>query len=239
MNQKAFSPIVIVLGIAVILALIGGAYYFGKSSSNQISTSYTVPTQTQEITTSPKATIKPSSNATSSATSQKNVTIPTNWKAQTAYDPYYGVKTTISLPSGFKFVSTGSEIMIQSDDSQELWRYIPSTDVIDGVYRNTYKGESRRDWYAKLLKGDFAPADLVNKKSGEILNVVEHPINNTSYLEITVDELGMHTGKHFIFEQNGIIHTLVPSAEKSYTASAQIPQYMDQIFASLKSIKAQ
>lgn len=206
-----------------------------------------LPTPTQKPTVSPTEQLLPTKQPLSSpfpspTAATKPVTIPADWKSYTATDPDFGIKTTLSMPPGYSFRFTGSEFTIQNDsDATELWDY--STSVYrdnDGVLKNHYSASSRRTWYENYLSTKQNTFQYKDK----VLNVLEIPINASSYLAITVESpsyndhgevSGTKKGTHYVYVQNNILHMITPISNKAYTVSAQIPKYIGVIFVSLSS----
>jgi len=178
--------------------------------------------------------------APSPAATSQLISIPKDWQEYTATDPEFGIKTTLSLPPEFSFSFTGSEFTIQSADGTELWDY--STSVFPGKdgLKNYYTGESRRDWYQKLLDGEFWTEKPYQFVGGKITNAMEHQIGPQTYLELTVtggppSNYSREVGTHFIYAQNGIIHIIKPASHKANSATAQLPNNIGIVFYSLKS----
>ncbi|OGG17391.1 hypothetical protein A3D78_04220 [Candidatus Gottesmanbacteria bacterium RIFCSPHIGHO2_02_FULL_39_14] len=244
----------IILGIFLILLVFtGGAYYLGlKKNNSNNNYSQTINSHPQAETTiavqiepsvNTQNQLIPSLNPTAiyiTGSSSKMVSSPPEWQQFTATDPDFGIKTTLSLPPGFSFLFTGSEFTIQNaSDASELWDY--SSSVYrnnDGVLKNHYDGSSRRAWYEKRL--------AEKQSTDEIVGITEKSVNSSTYLEITVqtpayDDHGVTSGtkigKHFIFVQNNILHMITPVSNKAYTPSAQIPDNIGSIFASLTSVQ--
>jgi hypothetical protein len=246
-NQRGNFPII--LGVFVLLLVVGsGAYYLGTQNNNSKNSNSltTNPQTTSELTTTPVTpTVNPTNDVSQPtqkpASSNKSITIPSNWKQFTATDPDFGVKTTMSMPPGYSFRFTGSEFIIQNDsDATELWDYSTSVFIGKDGQKNYYAGQSRRAWYQDLLDGDFMAEKPATFTPGKIANAVEHQIGSQTYYEMTVSggppaNYSGEVGKHFVYVQNGIVHILKPASHKANTAEAKIPQNIGAIFISLSS----
>lgn len=256
-SSKKQPTLPLILGVILLLLLVGGGgYYLGSQKSVE-------PSGTQPISTSvPSPTISDTDSVVSPSPKVITpITIPSDWKQYTATDPDFGIKTTMSMPPGFSFQFTGSEFLIKNNsDSTELWDYSTSifrswvqtcnkeNDKFEdfGAYlnrccsdkiTNNYNNTSRRVWYEKYLNGNYSctyPA--TDAVMGKILNAIERPIGNTTYLEVTVDPTSSEKHEtHYLYLQNQIMHIIKPSSDKANSSEAQIPKYIGTIFASLTS----
>lgn len=237
----------LVIGLIVLICFVifgFGGYYLGIqrnniSQNNQLlvssptpsltteTPSNTTPINELEVTQKPIVTVKP-------------ISIPSLWKKYTAEDSDFGIKTTMSMPPGYSFRFSGSEFTIQNDsDATELWDYSSSvyTDN-DGILKNHYDGSSRRAWYEKRLSE--------RQNTDKIVSVKEKPLNQTTYLEITVQTpsyndqgvtSGTKNGIHYVYVQNNILHIIAPASNKAYTSAAFIPSNIEPILASLTSVQ--
>ncbi len=109
----------------------------------------------------------------------------------------------------------------------------------DGL-KNYYVGGSVRDWYQKLLGGEFWAEKPYLLVVGKITNAIEHQIGTQTYFELTVaggppSNYSGEVGTHFVYVQNGIIHIIKPASHKANSAAAQLPTKIGIIFYSLKS----
>lgn len=237
--QKSFFWIFVILFL-ISTGITGWLYYQNLQlkqqliNSQQASQSQIVPNiippESSPTSSSPTPSTKPTATI-------EPIIIPSNWKQFTAIDPEFKIKTTMSMPPGFSFSFTGSEFTIQNDsDATELWDY--STSVFSGKdgLKNYYDGTSRRDWYKRKLDGEFTSPEEFQKKRGDILSVIEHNINNQSYLEISVNDLNSgDIQKHYLFVNNGMIHIIKPASHEANNSTALMPKYLDIIFTSLTS----
>lgn len=142
--SKGFAPILIILGIVLILGVVGGVYYFGKSfvklptSSSQITTSQILVSPTQPLV---KTTISPTSTA---------VDETANWKS----------KSTKLL--FFKYPSNWEESQDKETGGYTLIKPINNDKVWVGINDSTYTNQSETpEQLAKQALGNETP---VNKK---------------------------------------------------------------------------
>ncbi len=112
MNQKGFSPLVIILGIILIIGIAGGAYYFGKSQTKKPEASSSPNPMVVSQTPQPIITPSSSPDETSSwkiYTNAKNgfsIKYPNNvrvGKENYGTSPYKGIQSS----SGIIAVSLG------------------------------------------------------------------------------------------------------------------------------------
>jgi len=226
MKNKGFALVPVLIIVLIVVGLVG-VYYFGTKNKNK-------NPQIGENTPTPLATQTPSnsqSTATPNSTSKTRtgVVIPSDWKKFTAVDPDFGIKTTLSLPSGFSFKFTGSEFLIQKgSDASELWTYLTSITRLEGQENatNTYAGGSRREWYQKYF------TDINGVGTGKILNFEDKNENGISYLVANVQQ-GNITQKHYLYLKNNIVNIFKPSSEVAYSSKAIIPQNVATVFYSL------
>jgi hypothetical protein len=201
------------------------------NSDTQATVAEVVPSVTEETKEDTKIETSPTPQAAKNV-----VTVPADWKQYSDTDNDFKLTTSLALPPGYTFVFSGSEFTISEiqngPQAGELWTYTSSVFPGKEGLKNYYSGESRRNWYQKLLDGEFSELAEESEKP-RITNLVEHPLNGSSYLEITVS--GQYPPKRYLYVQNGIVHILEPSSEKATSAQAEIPQHLDGIFASLKS----
>ncbi len=83
-KQKGFTPIIILVGILVIVAIAGGAYYFAKSQS--------VKPETTSFPNSVQTTQSPQSTSVSQSTSTPSADETANWKSYTDQTYNYSFK---------------------------------------------------------------------------------------------------------------------------------------------------
>ena len=111
MNQRGFSPILIVLGIVVMTAVVGGAYYLGQNNLSLQG----VPSKTNDVAISP--TPSPSANPDS---------IGNDWKT------YSNTKLKFSFryPKDYKFEKEDNEKVTFSGTFQPGDQVTPSELVV-------------------------------------------------------------------------------------------------------------
>lgn len=162
----------------------------------------------------------------------KPISIPNDWKKQTATDSYYGLTTNLTLPPDYTFAFTGSETTISSSDQKEVWEMITSLSTnTDGIIHNSYDNSSRRSWYEKMLQGSNSYIAFPNAK---IISVKEIPINNSSALAITLN-LNPGTVTHYLVVNHGIVHIFRPISEAANANDSNFTQNIAAILNTLFS----
>lgn len=164
----------------------------------------------------------------------KTIIIPSDWNTYSDKDPEFKVQTSGYMPSTFSFHFTGSETLISNADASEVWEYKTSVFGGNQGIKNYYDGSSRRAWYQKYLNGDFGPNASDVFKKAQILSVKEKFIEQSSYLEVTVDVPGIGQQRHYLYVQNGILNFIIPANTVANSTAAKLPQYMDGIFYTMK-----
>lgn len=215
----------LILGFLLLqLPLLGLSYYLGTLAACKAS-------KIAAIAPSPTVAVLPSATPTVEVVpTSAPVKVPSAWISQTAWDREFGIKTTLSLPKTFVFKFANNEFEIQSSkDAQEIWLYTTSVFPGKNGLKNYYDGSSRRAWYQSYLHGEFS--NDYQRNDGDITQVLD----KGNFLELAVANAPGGTEKHFVLAKDGLLHIIKPASQKAYSAQAELPALVPQIFASLSS----
>lgn len=178
MKQKGFAGVLVLVGVMVIVAAIGGIFYLGRFNNSKVSSSL------PNISPTPSPSVKPSPSSPGPSSSQLVILVPSPSPSvkpsvtQEAANPAISIKympksdwqTYTDEVAKFSFQYNPTPIG-QYSSHQSLGKYQPGQNVMIsgcntppkgltsgyevclGLYEflvyNNYDGGSRRDWYNK------------------------------------------------------------------------------------------
>lgn len=155
-KQKGFAPIVTILGIIVIFGAVGGAYYFGQSSTKLPASSSQVPVATSQTPISPTQPIAKTTISPTSAIVDETA----NWKIY--QNEIY--KFSLKYPDVYKTdVSEAPDN--QTHENVSSLRLLGPVSTVEIFAENNNSGLSLSDWVTK-----YAKLDTKNAKSITIDN---------------------------------------------------------------------
>lgn len=228
MNQKGLAPLLIIVGIALVLGIAGGAYYLrtlnpmeNQTSSKENNTEYQVPIPSPSPLPVPSASMM--NPVPSPSMVSKIYTVPSNWKTWS----YVSDEFSYKLPPDW--VSEGGGTLYYFRDAA----FKPDR---GGFTKEDFKGGSRRQLYiSKFNDYNECEPQLTNNTS-----VVDETINGLSILKIfpiNLDE-PCHVTPAFVFEKNNSLYILtLLHGEGGRLDFWKETGYLDTYYKILSSIK--
>lgn len=147
--QKGFSPVFILVGIITIIAIAGGAYYFGKSqvkpSVSQSTTAVPTPKTNSLPSQAPQpANLESLTTAVKGGSYTENTTVPNQKK-------YISPKLSISFL--YLTLTNGQKIEVK-EVGQKIYVYPTQTAYQDGQWVEVFN-KSKTDTLAEAIKKQF------------------------------------------------------------------------------------
>lgn len=248
--QKGFTPILILVGIAVILAIAGGAYYFGKSQT--INPQSPVPQDSQNPSAIPQACtneamVCPDGSAVGRtgpncefapcpSVAPKIPDETTNWKTYTNDSPGISFK----YPPNTNIDTERSKSFITGNDGVELTMVPPNTSSYEMQYIFNFTSEENKSNLNTKQVIDNYLSKLENSKDGPGMKETANKIRQTikPYINNNISGLigiyGWETEFLFLVEVKGNkIYSFSIHDGNGYT-NDYVLKLFDQILSTFK-----